>query len=191
LTGPFARLAGASGLRSRLDPQQQPASHEGTERLDGDRVGQGREPGGDAVAGDQARLPLSSRLEQENAPAGQAEDPAGLLDRHRGAPERSVVADPGELGRPPRGAPRYEVADSGLEVELDRVPGDAGSEKLFSRRPIELVEKLGGQVRDPRTIKSLYRLRVMLFDENSEPAYSTVAIGYPIVVEEAGATEAG
>jgi hypothetical protein len=80
-----------------------------------------------------------------------------------------------------------QVADSELEAKLSNVPDEADPGKLFSRRPFELVEKLGGKVGDPRTIKALYRIRATLVDQYRYPEQQVVTIGYPIVVEEAAA----
>jgi hypothetical protein len=78
-----------------------------------------------------------------------------------------------------------ELDGPSLKRALIGVPSEEGAATLFSRRPLELVEKLGGKVGEPRTIKALYRLRATLADEDSEPMYSMVAIGYPIAIEEA------
>lgn len=74
-----------------------------------------------------------------------------------------------------------------LEPALRSSPDEGDPDELFSRQPFELIEKLGGKVADPRTIKVLYRVRATLRDAYRSGG-TVVAIGYPIVIEEASTT---
>jgi hypothetical protein len=80
---------------------------------------------------------------------------------------------------------RENFEETVIAKALSENNGNKDFRTAFSTKPVQLLSKLGAKVGTSRIIRTLYRIRATLNDEDYEFEYPVVTIGYPIFIAEA------